>query len=207
MLALQSSGYRELPAPESVESPSTIPFKKESVMMIRKMLAESLKALSMYSTKLDPAMLRTKQLMGLPPLPMIEDGPAEHSHLPPAQSRTSSIPRVEEEVKEPAQKQTLLSGGYDENDYAMSKFYNEHLIDSPACASPNPLLPSSSVPSSRLLSPVLRQTSLYNQEDSYPNYYGQMDIQSRYCILGERYRTSIRRSGIFIRQPGNKLCG
>ncbi len=114
MLAIQSSGYRELPAPETVEPAPPMPFKKESMMMIRKMLVDSLKALSMYSTKLDPAMLRAKQLMnssaGLA-TPMIEDAPANQLRAVPPSPKASAAqipavsspvpPRPEEEIKEP----------------------------------------------------------------------------------------------------------
>jgi len=106
MLAIQSaSTYKELPGPNTTQSvPAPLPFKNDSIKMIRKILLDSLKSLSVYNN----SAMQAKQIAGPPPLalPMLENG--------------------HEDVKEPSNK----SNDHDDSEYPInsSKFYQDHLL-------------------------------------------------------------------------------
>jgi len=200
MLAFQNSGFRELPPPPgSKETTASMPFKSESVIMLKKMLADSLRSLNMFNSRMDQSTIRSRQLlMGAPP--MLENGPA----MPPSEEEIKAMkePRREhalnhkeaEEIKElkdtcqtaiPAhwyqetttQPQATESKPIAQETHEEAEEMNEfgqamkYYGNQSGYASPNPLLASPALSNQLLLSPM----GAYPSDPPLPTYYPQME--------------------------------
>lgn len=148
MLAIQGCGYREIPGPEN--SPN---FKKESMMVMRKMLAESLKALGAYSNGFDQTLLRKKPIMGIPP--MINNGNILDA----------------EDSKEQEKDQLKYPNDFDDNKDSIFGPMESSIPPSPKLTLNSPKAPS--VPLSPLLS--VHQDPGMNV-DPLPNYFFHADM-------------------------------
>lgn len=131
MLTIQGSGYREIPIPGNSENSAVPLFKKESVMMIRNMFAETIKTLGMYSTPFDPTMHRGKPIMGVQIPPMLE------SNNP---SSKDEEQKVMQNASQQMQKPEWLRLAGEVSDYGnlSPKPWSENMIESMPVASPNP---------------------------------------------------------------------
>ncbi len=175
MLAIQGFGYRELPS--SGGNPD-LPFKKESIMVVKKMLAETLKSMSMYGSAFDST-ARKRPIMGAP---MLDQG---------------AVPAPEEEFKEDPTDPAEPYKNYQQwlQQMTRSDGKKDPMSDDPdplarlepsVNASPN--LRASPIPQSVLLSPLGSVRNNPEANMSEPNYFQRFDPQQQNNMSLQEYR-------------------